>query len=69
MANNKPANYDTGKAMRAKVLGADYVAKAVSNPEDFAAPLQDIVTSTRGAQCGLVKGLSPEFAVLPLCPC
>jgi 4-carboxymuconolactone decarboxylase len=32
MASNKPANYDTGKAMRTKVLGADYVAKAVSNP-------------------------------------
>jgi 4-carboxymuconolactone decarboxylase len=61
MASDKPVNYDAGKAMRTKVLGADYVAKAVSNPDDFAAPLQDIVTSHA---CGTVwprEGLEPRI--------
>lgn len=42
---SKPHNYDAGKAMRTKVLGEKYVSKAVADPNDFAAPLQDIVTS------------------------
>ncbi len=61
MASNKPANYDTGKAMRTKVLGADYVAKAVSNPDDFAAPLQDIVTAHAWGTVCPAKGLEPKI--------
>ena len=45
LMGKKPHNYDAGKAMRTKVLGEKYVSKAVADPNDFAAPLQDIVTS------------------------
>ncbi len=61
MASEKPVNYDAGKAMRTKVLGADYVAKAVSNPDDFAAPLQDIVTSHAWGTVWPREGLEPRM--------
>lgn len=61
MASEKPVNYDAGKAMRTKVLGTDYVAKAVSNPDDFAAPLQDIVTSHAWGTVWPREGLEPRM--------
>ena len=61
MANGKPVNYEKGKAMRTKVLGAEYVAKAVSNPDDFAAPLQDLVTSYAWGTVWPRAGLEPKI--------
>ena len=60
-ANGKPANYEKGKAMRTRVLGAEYVAKAVSNPDDFAAPLQDLVTSYAWGTVWPRAGLEPKI--------
>lgn len=36
--------YETGWAIRSAVLGADYVANAAAQADDFSAPLQDLVT-------------------------
>lgn len=36
--------YDSGKAVRTSVLGADYVAQAAANADEFSRPLQDLVT-------------------------
>ena len=61
MVPEKPANYDAGRAMRSKTLGADYVAKAVADPNDFAAPLQDIVTSHAWGTVWTRTGLEPKL--------
>ena len=58
---NKPENYEKGRAMRSQVLGADYVNRSVSNPDDFAAPLQDIVTSHAWGSVWTREGLSPKL--------
>lgn len=47
--------------MRSKTLGADYVAKAVADPNDFAAPLQDIVTSHAWGTVWTRTGLEPKL--------
>jgi len=62
--SNKPANYDQGIAMRSKTLGADYVSKAVANPNDFAAPLQDLVTSHAWGTVWTREGLEPKLRSL-----
>ncbi|GLR26429.1 MULTISPECIES: carboxymuconolactone decarboxylase family protein [Limnobacter] len=62
--SKKPANYDAGKAMRSKVLGADYVSRSVSNPDDFAAPLQDVVTSHAWGTVWTREGLPPKLRSL-----
>ncbi|MGE2835631.1 carboxymuconolactone decarboxylase family protein [Mycobacterium sp. SMC-4] len=36
--------YETGRAIRRAVLGAEYVDKAAAQADDFSAPLQDLVT-------------------------
>ncbi|MGE2733885.1 carboxymuconolactone decarboxylase family protein [Mycolicibacterium vaccae] len=36
--------YETGRAIRRAVLGAEYVDKATAQADDFGAPLQDLVT-------------------------
>lgn len=61
MVPEKPANYDAGKAMRTKTLGADYVSKAVADPNDFAAPLQDIVTAHAWGTVWTREGLEPKL--------
>ena len=45
MSDTKKSAFEQGVAMRSQVLGANYVKNAVSNPDDFAAPLQQLVTS------------------------
>ncbi|HEX4843517.1 MAG TPA: carboxymuconolactone decarboxylase family protein [Limnobacter sp.] len=61
MASDKPANYDAGRAMRAQVLGAEYVNRAVADPNDFAAPLQDIVTAHAWGTVWTRKALEPKL--------
>ena len=36
--------YDEGLAVRRAVLGAEYVDKAVTAPDEFSKPMQDLVT-------------------------
>lgn len=36
--------YETGRAIRSAVLGAEYVERAAAQADDFSAPLQDLVT-------------------------
>ncbi|BBX17509.1 4-carboxymuconolactone decarboxylase [Mycolicibacterium duvalii] len=36
--------YETGRAIRSAVLGAEYVEKAAAQADDFSGPLQDLVT-------------------------
>ena len=62
--SKKPANYDAGKSMRSKTLGADYVNRAVSDPNDFAAPLQDLVTSYAWGTVWTREGLEPKLRSL-----
>jgi 4-carboxymuconolactone decarboxylase len=57
---NKPENYEKGRDMRSQVLGADYVNRSVADPDDFAAPLQDIVTSHAWGSVWTRGGLSPK---------
>lgn len=57
----KPVNYDQGRAMRSKVLGADYVNRSVADPQDFAAPLQDIVTSHAWGTVWTREELEPKL--------
>ncbi|MFN4329842.1 MAG: carboxymuconolactone decarboxylase family protein [Limnobacter sp.] len=45
MPHDKPVNYDLGKTVRTETLGEAYVSRAVADPNDFAAPLQDMVTA------------------------
>ncbi|HEY1058589.1 MAG TPA: carboxymuconolactone decarboxylase family protein [Limnobacter sp.] len=58
---NKPVNYEAGKAMRTRTLGQAYVSKAVADPNDFAAPLQDIVTSHAWGTVWTREGLEPKL--------
>jgi 4-carboxymuconolactone decarboxylase len=46
-AKNKARSkaYVTGLAMRKKVLGPDYVEKAIKDPDDFTAPFQELATA------------------------
>ncbi len=37
--------FEKGKAIRADVLGQDYVDKAMATADEFGAPLQEIITS------------------------
>ncbi len=47
------AVYDRGMAMRRKVLGDDYVDRAIANTDDFNRQFQEQVTEfARGARCG-----------------
>jgi 4-carboxymuconolactone decarboxylase len=59
--SDKPANYDKGKSMRTRVLGEAYVSKAVADPNDFAAPLQDIVTAYAWGTVWPREGLEPKL--------
>ncbi|MGE2730659.1 carboxymuconolactone decarboxylase family protein [Mycolicibacterium vaccae] len=36
--------YETGRAIRRAVLGAEYVDRATAQADEFSAPLQDLVT-------------------------
>ena len=40
----KSKKYDDGMAARRKVLGDEYVDKAIASATDFTKPLQDLVT-------------------------
>ncbi|MCQ8896116.1 carboxymuconolactone decarboxylase family protein [Limnobacter humi] len=61
MAADKPVNYEAGKAMRTRTLGQAYVSNAVSNPNDFAAPLQDLVTAHAWGTVWTRDGLEPKL--------
>lgn len=47
--------------MRTRTLGQAYVSKAVADPNDFAAPLQDIVTSHAWGTVWTREGLEPKL--------
>lgn len=61
---DKPANYEQGKAMRTRTLGQAYVSKAVADPNDIAAPLQDLVTSHAWGTVWTRPGLEPRLRSL-----
>lgn len=57
-------HFDQGRAMRTQVLGADYVNRSVADPNDFAAPLQDLVTGHAWGTVWAREGLSPKLRSL-----
>jgi 4-carboxymuconolactone decarboxylase len=61
MSEPKHPNYEAGRAMRTQVLGADYVNKAVADPNDFAAPLQNLVTGHAWGTVWTREALSPKL--------
>jgi 4-carboxymuconolactone decarboxylase len=44
MSSEENALYDTGLAVRRKVLGAEYVDASIAGADDFTKPLQNLVT-------------------------
>ena len=46
------ALYDRGMTMRRKVLGDEYVDRAVANTDDFNRQFQELLTNIAGARCG-----------------
>ena len=56
------ALYDKGMAMRRKVLGDEYVDRAVANTDDFNRKFQDCSMSSAGARCGPTRTSSRATA-------
>ena len=54
----RSANYQRGLAMRKKVLGPDYVEKAIANADDLGMPFQDIATEMAWGSVWTRPGLS-----------
>ena len=50
--------YAIGLATRRKVLGPDYVAKAINDPDDFTAPFQELATEFAWGAVWTRPGLS-----------
>lgn len=57
-------HFERGRAMRTQVLGAEYVNRSVSDPNDFAAPLQDLVTGHAWGTVWSREGLNPRLRSL-----
>ena len=54
------ALYDRGMAMRRKVLGDEYVDRAVANTDDFNRKFQDLLNEFAGARCGPTRTFKPR---------
>lgn len=54
----KSKAYQRGLATRKKVLGADYVEKAIKDPDDFTAPFQELATEFAWGSVWTRPGLS-----------
>ena len=55
----KSAKYENGMAARRKVLGDEYVDKAIASATDFTKPLQDLVTENCWGEIW-VDGVLPD---------
>ena len=53
--------YESGLAMRKKVLGAEHVEKAISSADQYTKPLQDIVTEFAWGAVWTRPGLEPRI--------
>ena len=60
--------YESGLAMRKKVLGAEHVEKAISSADQYTKPLQDIVTEFAWGAVWTRPGLEPKTrSMLTVC--
>ena len=66
----RSANYQRGLAMRKKVLGPDYVEKAIANADDLGMPFQDLATEFAWGSVWTRAGLTlKERSLLTLGMC
>lgn len=68
--NAKTPGFKAGLAMRKKVLGADYVERAIANADDLAMPFQEVATEMAWGKVWTRPGLDlPTRSLVTLAMC